>query len=311
MQKRKRCFTIMIIPHSEESTYSLRLPLLAGQFVVALLFVGVIGISVLGYSYLKALGSAREAEHLRQINRAQQEEINALAVETQKVMEQMHEIDLLVDLVTEKLELEPAELNGGQEQSNQLVEGGSRVDSTNDADKEKPIEEQSLTNGLLDRASGNVVLLSQVIPEQTDLLDALGDQVVRASAMPAIWPARGRISSGFGMRPIPYSSRGYQFHSGVDIIGAYGTDVWATADGKVTFSGYRGSLGNLLIIDHGYGYETWYAHLQGFNVSAGDSVSRGDLIGFMGASGRTTGTHLHYEVHLEGVPVNPYHYMQK
>ncbi len=307
MQKRKRCFTIMIIPHSEESTYSLRLPLLVGQLVVALLFVGVIGISVLGYSYLNAVSGAREAEHLRQINRAQQEEINALAIETQKMMEQMHEIDLLVELVTEKLELEPAELNNGQEQSRPPVEGGNQFDS----DREEPVEEQSSTNGLLDRASYNVILLSQVMPEQTDLLDALGDQVVRAKAMPSIWPARGRISSGFGMRPIPYSSRGYQFHSGVDIIGAYGTDVRATADGKVTFSGYRGSLGNLLIIDHGYGYETWYAHLAGFNVSTGDSVSRGDLIGFMGASGRTTGTHLHYEVHLEGVPVNPYHYMQK
>ncbi len=307
MHKRKRCFTIMIIPHSEESTYSIRLPLFIGQVIVALLVIGFVGVSVLGFAYLRASSAAQEAVYLRQINRAQQEEINALAVETQKMMDQMHEIDLLVELVTEKLELDPDLINGVQGQSNDALGGGHSMEGQS---YDQVHEGGAFTNGILDRASENIILLQQVVPEQSELLDAVGEQVIRLRAMPSIWPTRGRLSSGFGMRPVPYSATGYQFHSGVDIIGAYNTPVWATADGRVTFTGYRGSLGNLVIIDHGYGFETWYAHLAGFAVSSGEAVERGQVVGYMGASGRTTGTHLHYEVHVDGVPVNPYHYMQ-
>ena len=126
-----------------------------------------------------------------------------------------------------------------------------------------------------------------------------------------MWPARGRISSGFGTRRTPYSRNGYQFHTGVDITGSYGSSIYAAAPGKVTFTGYRGSLGNLVIIDHGYGYETYYAHLSDFVVNVGDRVERGQVIAHMGSSGRTTGTHLHYEVHYMGSPVNPANYLKQ
>jgi hypothetical protein len=107
---KKRCFTIMIVPHSEEATYSLRLPLYALQVAAALLVLAIAGLSLLAYGYLTAAAEAREAKVLREVNRAQQEEINALAVETQRMMEQVQAIDELVELVTDKLDLDPATL---------------------------------------------------------------------------------------------------------------------------------------------------------------------------------------------------------
>ncbi len=323
-KKERRCFTIMIVPHSEEATFSLRLPLFVVQIGVGILVLVVAGLSVLGYAYLKAAAEAQEAQALRELNRAQQDEIDSLAIETERMIEQLREVDELVKFVTEKLDLEEEEVeevlenqtdsNSGSNNSRTVYNGYAAnsnphaFDSIGPLAYDRPFDQTASGGGLLERTAGNIEVLKAIVPERSDTLDLLGEYADKAKAKPAIWPARGRISSGYGMRPIPYSS-GYQFHTGVDIIGSRGSSIWAAADGKVTFSGYRGSLGNLVVIDHGYGYETYYAHLSGFAVNRGDQVERGETIGYMGASGRTTGVHLHYEVHYEGSPVNPERYL--
>ncbi len=320
--KEKRCFTIMIVPHSEEATYSLRIPLFVVQIAVGLLVLGVAGFSALGYAYLKAAAEAQETQALRELNRVQQEEIDSLAIETERMIEQLHDVDELVKFVTEKLELEEEEVDevledqsGSNSNPNRSATNGYAYntnpqfhDGVGPLAYERPYDQGSSGGGLLERTAGNIEVLKNIVPERSDTLDLLGEYAERAKAKPSIWPARGRITSGYGMRSIPYSS-GYQFHTGIDIIGSRGSPIWATADGKVAFSGYRGSLGNLLIIDHGYNYETYYAHLSEFAVNKGDNVEKGETIGYMGASGRTTGVHLHYEVHYEGLPVNPERYL--
>lgn len=308
----KRCFTIMIVPHTEEATFSLRIPLFAVQLLVAFLVLVVVAISLLGHSYIKASAEAKEAELLRQVNRSQQEEINALALETEKMMDQVRSVDELVDYVTNKLDSEAPELqvqavNQAHEHEGSVV-ADIHENSAHDS-FQRFYSSRSSADGVSDRATENLELLQDIIPEKSETLLSVGEYVERSFAKPSIWPCRGRLASGFGMRLIPYSS-GYQFHTGVDIIGAHGTQIWASADGKVTFTGYRGSYGNIVIIDHGYSYETYYAHLSDFAVSVGDVVERGQVVGYMGASGRTTGTHLHYEVHYKGSPVNPYNYMK-
>ena len=326
----KRCFTVMIVPHSEEATYSLRIPLYLVQAAVVLLVLGVTGFCVLGYSYLKVAAEAREAETLRQLSRAQQEEIDALAIETQRMMEQVHAIDDLVELVTERLEIDKGEIDDAlQNQSAESNSAPASVYSNNSFNSSPPpansaeatVESlraydsrysgSTSSGGVLDRAAGNLAVLQSVVPDQVEILDIVGDYVDRAEAKPTMWPARGRIISGFGVRRIPYASSGYQFHTGVDILGSHGSSIWATAAGEVVFASYRGSFGNLVIIDHGYGYETHYAHLSGFAVSVGEEVEKGQIIGYMGATGRTTGTHLHYEVHRNGSPVNPSNYLKE
>lgn len=309
----KRCFTIMIVPHSEEATYSLRLPLLAVQAAVALLVLAVAGVFILGFAYLQVASEAQQAQALRDLNRAQQEEIDALAIETERMMEQIFAIDELVDMVTERLEIDPASINQDLYNSYELNPNNhypQMVNSAGNSETVRLYSSRTSSGGVLDRAVGNLTVLQSIVPEKAVTLDAVGEYVEKADAKPSIWPARGRFASGFGVRRIPYAS-GYQFHMGVDIIGAHGSAIWATAPGEVVFVGYRGSYGNMVIVDHGYDYETLYAHLTDFAVSVGEEVERGQVVGYMGASGRTTGTHLHYEVHRKGSPVNPANYMKK
>lgn len=126
---------------------------------------------------------------------------------------------------------------------------------------------------------------------------------------PSLWPVVGRITGTFGERLDPFSGEG-AFHSGLDIASHYGDDVRATADGVVDTVEQRAGYGRLIIIDHGFGVTTWYGHLSGFNVQAGMRVKCGDVIGYEGDSGRSTGPHLHYEVRIYNTPVNPWRYLR-
>jgi murein DD-endopeptidase MepM/ murein hydrolase activator NlpD len=129
--------------------------------------------------------------------------------------------------------------------------------------------------------------------------------------MPAIWPVNGRLLSHFGDRQDPFSGEG-AFHSGVDISASKGTSVRATADGVVEHAEWAsGGYGKLVVIDHGNGIQTWYAHLSGFEVVPGQEIRRGEILGYSGATGRATSPHLHFEVRRKGNPVNPYPYLAK
>jgi len=124
---------------------------------------------------------------------------------------------------------------------------------------------------------------------------------------PSIMPMKGYISSGFGMRNDPITGR-WSMHEGIDIIAPRGTPVHATADGRVKFTGIMHGFGKLVVIDHIW-FETRYAHLDKILVKRGQRVSRGDVIGTCGRTGKTTGVHLHYEVRVAGKPVNPKNYI--
>lgn len=125
-----------------------------------------------------------------------------------------------------------------------------------------------------------------------------------AAATPSIWPAYGWLSSTMGPRRDPMTG-GADYHSGLDIAGERGQPVYATAAGKVTHTGYQGAYGNLIILEHGFGLETRYGHLLNYKVKNGAKVKRGDVIGHVGATGRATGYHLHYEVLANGRLLNP------
>jgi murein DD-endopeptidase MepM/ murein hydrolase activator NlpD len=133
---------------------------------------------------------------------------------------------------------------------------------------------------------------------------------IRAASTPSIWPVEGPIWGPFGRRSDPFSGEGTEFHPGVDIGAAPGTPVHATADGFVIASGWNGGYGRLVVIDHGAGTRTYYAHLSRIFVQTGAEVRRGELVGEVGSTGRVTAPHLHYEVRNGGAPVNPYRYMK-
>ena len=133
----------------------------------------------------------------------------------------------------------------------------------------------------------------------------------RLEHIPAIQPVFNKdlkyMASGYGRRVDPVYHT-LKFHAGMDFAAPTGTKIFATGDGKVTLAEWKQGYGKCVIISHGYGYETLYAHMNDFNVRAGQEVRRGDVIGFVGSTGKSTGSHLHYEVHVNGSPVNPQNY---
>ncbi len=126
---------------------------------------------------------------------------------------------------------------------------------------------------------------------------------------PSLWPIQGPVASGFGSRQDPINGEG-AFHAGIDIDAPYGTPIHAAGDGDVTGAEMASGYGREVIIDHGHGLLTVYGHLSGFAVLPGEHVTRGQIVGYVGQSGRATGPHLHYEVRVRNVPVNPYKYLR-
>lgn len=131
----------------------------------------------------------------------------------------------------------------------------------------------------------------------------------RLAAAPSVWPVEGIVTGSFGERIDPFNGEG-AFHTGVDISSPMGTPIIAPADGIVKATQYVNGYGRTVIIDHGHGISTLYGHLSGYSSTVGESVHRGDVIGFVGSSGRSTGAHLHYEVRIHDTPVNPHKYLR-
>jgi len=160
-------------------------------------------------------------------------------------------------------------------------------------------------------------MLVQEINLRTESLRALVAQLKERESelarLPSIWPAltgRRAISSPYGYRKDPFTLR-VRHHDGMDIRAPSGTPVVATADGKVSFAGWDGDYGKIVRINHGNGTITCYGHLKSYNVKPGQAVKRGDVIGKVGSTGRSTGAHIHYEVHVNGKTVNPSKYLSR
>jgi murein DD-endopeptidase MepM/ murein hydrolase activator NlpD len=183
--------------------------------------------------------------------------------------------------------------------------GGSSVPSR---DAARPDSMYARTLSALASPDDTFGLLRNLLELLESRLHVVRDNVEKrnalAEATPSIWPAHGWLSSTMGPRTDPVNG-GRDYHAGLDIAGDRGQPVYATAAGTVTQAGYQGAYGNLIVLDHGFGLQTRYGHLSGFSVKRGERVKRGDVIGRLGATGRATGTHLHYEVLANGKLLNP------
>jgi murein DD-endopeptidase MepM/ murein hydrolase activator NlpD len=181
-------------------------------------------------------------------------------------------------------------------------EGGSRTDISTSQLQESSDLDMNL-NILRNRAKG--------LESQYNLLDQLIDKRLgMASVTPNIWPIRGPIGSPFGTRLDPFDSTA-EVHLGLDIVAAVGSPVKSSAAGIVRIAQRESDYGNLVVIDHGNGLTTRYAHLRGFAVRSGQAVTKSQVIGWVGMTGRTTGPHLHYEVRLNDRPMNPRSYLPR
>lgn len=166
----------------------------------------------------------------------------------------------------------------------------------------------SLRQSALSGAAGRLI---DRLPPPMGMLGGSGLEDASIEA-PSLWPVMGTITSSFGERVDPVLGNGEgEFHTGIDISAPTGTPVRATADGIVTTASIHHGYGREVILDHGNGVETCYAHLSGFTVIEGQHVVRGQVVGYVGTSGRTTGANLHYEVRIHNTPVNPHKYLRE
>ena len=166
----------------------------------------------------------------------------------------------------------------------------------------------AVLNSALGQGDAAFTVMRDVLGAIEQRLDAVRSGVERrrslADATPSIWPVAGWLTSSFGNRRDPFTG-GSDFHPGLDISANKGDEVLAPALGTVSMAGWNGAYGNMVIIDHGYGIVTKYGHLSRFAVVNGQQVNRGDTIGFVGSTGRSTSAHLHYEIWVNGKLTNP------
>ncbi len=194
--------------------------------------------------------------------------------------------------------------SGSNREIRQVAIGGKEVDILRDYFAVSERREKEFFDNLND----TLLLMSSELEKResslSELVDYLEEQRLIMLSTPTIWPVRGWISSPFGFRSSPFTGRRV-FHEGLDIAARYGLDIHATAKGIVVYSGEKAGYGKIVTIDHGYGYMTRYSHNSRNVVKVGDKVNKGDVIAKVGSTGRSTGPHVHYEVLINGIPVNP------
>jgi murein DD-endopeptidase MepM/ murein hydrolase activator NlpD len=178
------------------------------------------------------------------------------------------------------------------------------------AGEEEPYRTASAWAGdLALRLDRFLAVMVEIEPDVNRLLGDLEAVHALQAALPRRWPAEGMLTSGYGFRRNPFGGRQWRHHSGIDIGGQRGYPVYAAADGTVTLADWDGGYGRAIRLDHGYGLSTLYGHMSRLLVRAGDRVQAGQKIGLMGSTGRSTGPHLHFEVHVDGHPADPFDYL--
>lgn len=152
-------------------------------------------------------------------------------------------------------------------------------------------------------------LLGSIGTRLTSVKSQVESQQALARATPSSWPVAGYLSSLFGRRPDPFTGEP-DYHTGLDVSAPLGTPIWATADGTVQSAEYNGNYGKSIVVDHGFGIATRFGHLSSFNVRKGQQVRRGQVIGYVGSTGRATSSHLHYEILVNGTALNPLRFLR-
>jgi murein DD-endopeptidase MepM/ murein hydrolase activator NlpD len=305
--KKKPCnYTIMLIPHSGQGVKQLHIPpvIIKGLGILAASFI-LISMSMF-YHYTsmvhRTLAEREELSHLRETNNVQVGQIQQLAQVTRTLQEDMQRMNKLDDEIRKMVGGEVKE--AAPVSRNNVMRSGVYIPGASIGGPGRGPNLQQLVRGVEQLRQEMIIREASL----TTLRDTIAAKQARQAAMPTMWPGSGEITSGFGYRSSPWGwSR--EFHSGIDIANSWGTPIFATADGVVIFSGWDGGYGKIVIIDHGNGIQTAYAHNSAIHVTVGQHVSKGGLIADMGSTGASTGPHVHYEVRVNGERVNPLDYM--
>jgi len=294
MPRKKSFYTFILASHSGSKicrmSVTLSVLLALGAMVLALLIAG----GKATHDYVWMLGLLADYHHLLSENDAFRTENQYYRVQTAQLGEK---IDFL-EATAQQLSI-----MSGRDSERDLggVGGFSR---------ENLIKPRTPSSGTLEAVEKYNKTGSELEKRYRELKDLYSQRALLLAATPAFLPVRGYITGGTGPREDPFNSSNIDYHTGVDISAPYGSRIIAPADGTVIFAGRRAGYGNIVVIDHKFGTMTRYGHLWKCNVETGQHVSRNDLIGYIGTTGRTTGPHLHFELWMHDRPVNPIAYFR-
>ena len=298
----KDYYSILLLPSKAGKIKKLKLSQFAvrsGAFFLTTILV-VLGFIVFDYINIKLEGV--NLESLKEENQRQRVHIQSFATKVEAL--ESH-IVALKQFDSKLRVIANLEKPRGEDQT--LSVGGS----LNEHQRSSPVFDKT-QDVLIKRMHSDLEQLKTEASIQEhslqELYEFLKEQKSILVSTPSLWPARGWVSSGFGYRKSPFTGL-REFHKGIDIATRLGTPVIAPADGIVTYVGRKGGFGKIIIINHGYGIVTRYAHLLKTFKKSRQKVKRGEKIAAVGNTGRSTGSHLHYEIRVDGVAVNPWNYL--
>ena len=296
-------YNILIFSKKASTIRRYRFPRLLAKLICLAIPICFIFLGYFGFDYVMMRQEVLELNRLREETQLQRSQIRFFSEKIGEVEQKiagMREFDRRLRIL--------ANLEGTEESTRRFFGiGGPSPEDIRETLLLQRNEEELMKQmrGDLERLDGEATQETESLKELEGLLQ---NKQVQLTHTPSIWPTRGWFTSGFGYRISPFTGL-RQMHDGIDISNRLGSPIIAPADGLVTNIGREWGFGKTLVISHGFGFSTRYGHLDKINVKIGQKVKRGQKVAEMGNTGRSTGPHLHYEVRLNGVPVNPMKYI--
>lgn len=303
-------FTLMLVS-SRGRSHSLGFNIRTVKMVAWTALVAAAVLLVFFTSYRAISKELAELRYMREVAESQKEQIRSLQEQYTFLEERVREAELVESQIKDLLGQEGL-LPQGYISGDAAIVSLSRTSLTA-ASRDGGLVSRLSSAAEIGRALYALTSSANTLAEDAasiearfkDLHEVSKEIVAKARATPSTKPVAGRISSSFGWRRSPFNSHAKDYHPGVDIAAGMWEPIVATADGVVTFSGYKYGYGWTIVIEHGYGYTTLYAHCCRLKAGYGKRIRRGDVIAYVGQSGSATGPHLHYEVQVSGRPVDP------
>jgi murein DD-endopeptidase MepM/ murein hydrolase activator NlpD len=285
------CYTLIVVPHAKARFRKIQIPVRLAKWASGVLAACAIVVAAIVVDYLWIRSEVYELRRLRTENASLSEKTRVYEQNVGRLQARVSGLQKLVDKLGVMAGAEPA-----------AAEPSGGVGGLTQADTQAPMFEPALAVRSMEGALSNLA-------DRSAKLEAFyADRSLLLASTPSVWPVRGYLSSSFGNRLDPFTGQ-RDFHTGIDISTPIGTKVHAPADGVVVHCAEKGGYGKSIIINHGYGMVTRYGHLDGYNVKPGQRVRRGDVIGFVGNTGRSAAPHLHYEVWISDKAQNPIHFI--
>ena len=306
-----RFYTILIIPENSSKPRQFQIPawtVRASLVIFAILIL--IGITLL-MDYRFVANQVFENRELQAENRKLRQDVQLYKNRMESVESSLQRIEnfsarlkMITNLMDRDQLSQHLDLPLPNASTNLSFSSNTKATSTQAA--ATPTTATSTEDATFEKLSIQSLTLEQNLH---DLYELLSDQKSFLNALPTKKPAEGAFTSGFGVRVSPFGDGIEKMHEGLDVANAVGTPIHATAQATVVFAGKKSGYGQIVILDHGYGLETWYGHTSRMLVKPGQLVKRGQTIALIGNLGHSTGPHVHYEVRVHGIPVDPLSYI--